>query len=381
MIRKGENIYKRKDGRWEGRYIKGRKEDGKPHYGYIYAPKYHLVKERLLPLKLQYSLSDGRQLEFHGTFDVWVRGWLEQTVCLLVKQSTYSFYHGIIRRHILPAFGKQKLETITTACTQRFIDDLTKKGLKPGTIRGIAGVLNRIFDDAAAKQVLLVNPCKGVVLPKKEAPRVKTLERTSQQQLEREAGKSRRGLSVMLALYTGMRIGEICALRWQDVDLEAGVIQVHQTLQRIPSLTDDARKTRLLFGSPKSLYSERKIPLTAGLKKILEEEQKQSQGDYVISIRGHYTEPRMIRYHFEQILKQTGLEHISFHSLRHTFATRCMETGMDVTTLSRILGHSSVKMTLDIYTDSTPQHKAEAIGKLDKLYLNPNLKLVGQAVS
>lgn len=377
MSRRGENIYKRKDGRWEGRYIKGRKENGKPYYGYIYASKYYLVKERLLPLKLQHAKSDGGQREFQGTFDIWANGWLEQVVCSTVKRSTYSFYHGIMKRYILPSLGNMRMDAITTACVQYFIDDLNKKGLKAGTVCGIAGVLKRVLDDAVSKRVLLVNPGKGVILPKKEAPRSKVLEKTSQQRLELEAEKARHGLSVMLALYTGMRIGEICALRWQDVDLEAGIIHVHRTVQRIPESVDGSPRTRLLFGSPKSLYSERKIPLTDGLRLILKREQIRSQGEYVIAGRGQFTEPRMVRYHFERIIKQAGLEHMSFHNLRHTFATRCMETGMDVTTLSRILGHSSVKMTLDIYTDSTPQHKAEAIGKLDQLYVKPVIKLVG----
>lgn len=367
MARKGENIYKRKDGRWEGRYIKGRKKNKQPSYGYIYGKKYKEVQDRLRMMKILYSNTQAEFGGFGGSFEEWTLGWMEGVVTS-VKASTYAFYHTLLYRQILPALGKRKLNSITSDGIQVFIDDLAKKGLKASTIRGIAGLVNRIFANAVSKRALLANPCQSVVLPRQEKPLVQVMEKGEQAQMEKAAQAHPYGGAVLLALYTGMRIGEICALRWEDVDLENRTIHVRQTLQRISNCEDSVYKTKLIFDCPKSMYSNRKIPLTKGIMELLRKEKEQRTSEYVISCRGHFAESRVVRYHFDRLKEKLGMKQLTFHGLRHTFATRCMETGMDVTTLSRILGHSSVKITLDIYTDSTPLHKARAICKLDHIY-------------
>lgn len=367
MARKGENIYKRSDGRWEGRYVMGRKPDGKPHYGYVYGDKYGDVKTKLLPLKIKYANHGKIVACYLGTVNDWTKYWLDDVMRVRVRESTLAYYSGTLGKHVLPVFGTRKLSGLTREDMQRLADSLTEKGLSASTVHGIMGVLNRMLKAAVEHNALLLNPYDGVVLPKREPPKVKALCKADQRKLEVVALEDKDGLAVMLALHTGMRIGEICALKWSDVDLEKGVLRVRQTVQRIGNV-DGTGGTHVIFGDPKSVHSKREIPLTQTMKQLLAREKARASGEFVVSCRNGMAEPRVVRYWFARIAAKAGLTDVRFHGLRHTFATRCMESGMDITTLSRILGHASVKMTLDVYTDSTWEQKAEAMRRLDRLY-------------
>ena len=248
-----------------------------------------------------------------------------------------------------------------------FVDNLIWTKLGAGAIRGVFGLLNRLLKMAAERGILFVNPCKGVRLPKSIIPNIEALTGTDQKKLEQIALHDKYGISVLLALYTGMRIGEICALKWADIDLETGILRVRQTMQRI-ACRNGNRKTKIVFDTPKSEKSNRLIPLPSQLQAILSERYTHSESEYVVSCRSGFTEPRAVRYRYYQILKKARIKRIHFHALRHTFATRCMELRFDVTTLSRLLGHSSIKMTLDIYTDSLLEHKIVSMHMLDRIF-------------
>lgn len=371
MSKKGENIYKRKDGRWEGRYIKGRHPDGKPVYGYIYGYKYKEVRDRILPMKSYYLSQNTIHIKFWGTLRDWTLCWMQQTVQTKIKPSTYANYYGMLENHILPALGGRKLASITQAEVQHFIALLEQKRLGVNAIRNICGMLNRVMKAAFKQGAILANPCQNIELPSKEKASVRALSLSEQHKLEIAAAKDENGIAVFMALYTGMRIGEISALRWDDVDLDSGKLYVSRTAQRISrqdiSGTSSA-KTRLYFGKPKSASGKRIIPLTPKLSNLLREEREFSKSPYVVSCCGNFTEPRTIRYRYEKILKAAGIERLHFHGLRHTFSTRCIEQNMDVAALSRILGHSSIKMTLDTYVDSMYEQQASSIHKLDRLF-------------
>lgn len=201
MARRGENIYKRKDGRWEGRYIKGRKEDGKPRYGYVYGRKCTEVRDQLRIMKIRYAAPQMEYDGFQGSFSEWALSWMEGVVVSSVKASTYAFYNDLLSGHILPAFGQRKLNSITGTDIQRFVDDLVKKALKASTIRGIVGLVNRIFSNAVSKRALFANPCQELILPRMEKPQIKVMEKGEQEQLERAARKDKYGVAVALALY------------------------------------------------------------------------------------------------------------------------------------------------------------------------------------
>jgi integrase len=284
------------------------------------------------------------------------------------KPSTLAFYDALLRTHLLPAFGKRPLRSVTREDVASFFESLLETNMGINSVRNVTGLLCRIMKAAVSGNTLACNPCDGMAQPKRETIPVSALRLREQRKLEGEAVRDRDGLAVLLALYTGMRIGEICALKWEDVDLAAGLVYVRRTLQRVRA-ENGPRKTETVFGSPKSVRSRRSIPLASSLIEFLKEAECERTGEYVISRGKGFAEPRAVRYRFGRILRKAGIPHMRFHVLRHTFATRCMETGANITTLSRLLGHASVKMTLDVYTDATPECKAAAVNGLDKLGL------------
>ena len=365
MARRGENIYKRKDGRWEGRYPCGRSQDGKIIFRSVYGRSYGDVKTKLLPLKLENANRDGGK-RYQGLFREYALDWLRQAR-QRIKPSTYSSYHIIAYSHILPTLGAKPLKRLSTDDINGLIDLLKAKGLSAGTIRNIYRVLSAILSKAVETGALEKDICQQVTLPTATlTSKVPVLSFREQYALEKAARSDENGIPVVLALYTGMRLGEICALCWEDIDLERNIIWVSHTAQRI-SLFDGEQKTAVHVGTPKSRASQRGIPLPLSLAKTLRSLKPQEASGFVITNGGKMVEPRVLQYRFRNMLKKAELRLVNFHALRHTFATRCIERNMDVTTLSQILGHASVKLTLDTYTDSIWEHKAAAIRLLDNM--------------
>lgn len=376
MAKRGENIYKRRDGRWEGRYIKGRKLNGAVHYGYVYGSKYSEVKRKLLPLKCSRAAKCGQEREFSGSLNDWAAYWLEEKMRGKIKESTYAFYRSLLKQHILPLLGKRRLTSIRRADIEDFKKALTGKNLSSSSARGALNLLFRVFNAATASGLLYVNPCAGVEQIKLERRKRPVLTQEQQARLEAAAETDKDGLAVTLALYTGLRIGEIAALKWSDIDFEGGTLSVRQTLQRIGSASREGARTQVQLTSPKTESSMRCIPLVPFLKQRLKLEKAKAKTEYVIPCAGGFAEPRLIRYRYKRLLKAAGLSGLCFHSLRHSFATRCIELGMDIPTLSQILGHSSMKMTLDVYAHVTSVHKAEEIKKLDFLHDGSRIKSI-----
>jgi len=374
MARRGENIYLRRDGRWEGRYIKGRKPDGKPRFGSVYGCSYKEVKNRLMPMKAAYC---EKSLEAKCTkpFGDYLLANLVEKRRSRIKPSTYDSYHRIVHNHIMPALGAMPMHRLTTQLTQEFLLNLHNSDLADGTVRNIFRYLCGVVRCAVKSGAMAQDICEGIALPKSKQKSVRALSRAEQQRLEKAAMSALRnnekghGIEVILALYTGMRVGEICALRWEDVDFdngEHGVLHVRHTLQRLNS-HDKGAKTEVKISSPKSDSSLRQIPLNAQLSRLLRDHQRRARGEFVVAGRQSHTEPRVMQYRFKRLLQEAQIPHVGFHSLRHSFATRCMELSVDVATVSKLLGHSSAKLTLDIYTDSLLEHRRAAVCKLDWL--------------
>lgn len=353
MGRRGENIYKRTDGRWEGRYIKGRKVDGSAHYGYVYAYRYNEVKDRLAVLKAEVMLQHTQvyRAQYVGTLSDWSNHWLEGVIRPVVKASTYVSYKNKLQYHVIPFIGEVKVRDLSKTDMEIILKEMQIK-LANSSIRAVFRVVSTCLDKAVSLGFLYTNPVKLITLPKLERHTVRALSREEQQRLVAEIDQKEQYFPISLALQTGMRIGEICGLKWEDIDFSHDLIEVKRTLQRVSNATTACQKTQIIEGSPKSLASYRKIPVTEELKKQLIKMKKRSTSEYVLSQNRKPLEPRLITYRFSKIRKKLGLDNYVFHSLRHSFATRCLELGGNIAAISSLLGHSSTKMTLDCYTNS-----------------------------
>lgn len=365
VARRGENIYKRKDGRWEGRYIKGRKACGKIYYGYIYGYKYSEVKDKLIFIKYEkQTVGRTNLMPYDGRLSDWVSYWLETFVHPKVKDSTYASYKNKLTVHVLAKLGKIKLQDLKKSDFEELLNEM-RPHLKASSIKAIFSVVKNCLSKAITMNLLLDNPCVGLELPKIKRKTVQALSVKDQMKLVKEVEEEQKFFSIILALQTGLRIGEICGLKWEDIDFENNVLHVNRTIQRIQYGEKGNRKTKIIEIKPKSSNSQRKIPISKGLRKNLIDIKKMSKSEYVVSNKNKPLEPRTIAYRFQIVRKKIGLESFSFHSLRHSFATRCLEAGGNIAAISSLLGHSSTQMTLDCYTNSFFSEERQLIDKVD----------------
>ena len=328
MAKRGSNIYKRKDGRYEGRVTVGYDENNKIKYKYIYAylggMKYTaLTKQKINELILMLLLN--------GNLDC--------------------------KNRLSPINGK--------------LDG--KSGLSPKTVRDIITVLKAI-SSYAHTEYDLENVCENIKLPKSENKKLQVLSHDERRILEQylRTNLNITNVCILLCLYTGIRIGELCSLQWRDIELESANISISKTIQRISvtkSKTGNVKtnkvinspKTKLVVSSPKTKSSIRKVPVPQFMIKILENFKSLSH-IYLLSNKENPIEPRTMQYRFKKVLNSCKMRNVNFHTLRHTYATMCIENGFDAKTLSEILGHSDVSITLNRYV-----HSSE---KMQKYYVN-----------
>lgn len=366
QLSRGSNIYYRKDGRWEGRYAIGRKRNGRLKYGYVYGKTYQMVQEKLNPLKQQSE----RMMELYGesliTYSEWIVQWKKE-VKKTIKVSTFSDYCYKLSRYLLPHIGALSMYQVTSERIQEMIDHYIEQKLSPSSIQIIICLLKKTLNDAKRQGLLCKNPCEFVQLPKRNIQKVRALTVEQQRLLLEEVDKSKddKSQAVVLALNTGMRIGEIAALRWRDVDFSKGIISVTQTCSRIKSIEN--QKTVINYDGVKSAASNRIIPMNQKVQKLLKGLKQKNDSEFVFSIGEKGCEPRILTYHFHQLRKQVKLENVHFHQLRHTFATRCLEAKVGIASVSALLGHSSTKMTLDVYSDSMLEERITAVYAIEKL--------------
>ncbi len=363
------NIRKRKDGRWEGRYTAGRDpETGKPVYKNVLGKTQGEVRE-----KLKKAIADSQRLDMNrsGTHTVksWMQMWYEVYAEPRLRENTKDYYLNYINNHIIPELGDIKLDKLTTIQIQKFYNDLQKngrvqryqhielknKGLSVRVVHGIHTLLNNCLEQAVAERLILVNPARGCKLPKMEKREMKVLPEEKIRPYLMEANK--RGLlaAYYLELTTGLRRGELLALLWTDLDIEAKTISVTKQVNRI--------KGKLTVSQPKTQNSIRTLAIPQQAVDLMIEEHKKHPGNpymFPSPKTGGMFDPDSFRHTHEKILKAIGAEHIRFHDLRHTFATLSLKNGVDVKTLSSTLGHYSAGFTLSTYTHATAEMKREA---------------------
>ena len=379
MARKGENIYKRKDGRWEGRYEKGRKEDSKIYYGYVYGKSHKEVKERmrqiLFELKQNKHIEKEKKLKQEKiNFNYLIEEWLKERKAFL-KESTMVRYQNLLKLYLIPAFGAYAIEDLTYAKITKFSEELLYnggcegKGLSPKTVSDILSLLHCIFQYANSKGFFVptINVNLSVKQTKKQIQVFSVEEQNKLCKYLKGHGEYT-DIGILLCLFTGLRIGELCALTWQDISMEEKTIFVHQTMQRLQISEDDGKKTMVLITAPKSSCSIRQIPIPDEIFEILKKYRTVSKAFFLTGVSTKYIEPRTLQYYFKRVLKICQIEDKNFHTLRHTFATRCVEVGFDIKSLSEILGHANVNITLNRYVHPSMKLKRENMSKLSELF-------------
>ena len=365
MPRKGENIYKRKDSRWEGRYIRGYDLSGKAQLGYVYAKTYGEVREKLLAAKQSDKpMGCSNKKDFAFYCDEWL------LLCRSrVKESTFTKYHTVINRHLKPLLGYYMPESLNTVVVENFSHVLlTEEKLSTKTVRDILTVLRAVLkyvsEHCASEEIQSIK----VIYPRESKRDIRVLTVEEQNCLIKELTEDMDHVKfgILLALIAGLRIGEICALRWGDISINNKVLHVSQTMQRIKVTEgNSSRKTKVAIGDAKSSSSDRYIPLTDYAVALCRENKVPSPEAYVLTGNaGKYMEPRTLHNHLSKICRACGLKDVHFHTLRHTFATRCIEAGFEVKSLSEILGHSNTKVTMDRYVHSSMELKRNNMDKL-----------------
>ena len=366
MARHGEYIYKRKDGRWEGRYIKGYDANGKSIPGYVYGKTYKEAKEKLTYAKVN-AKEKIKRISSDWTVSDWFDKWLDSQK--RIKRSSYTTYSSNINKHIKKKLGKIKLKMLTDEQIQNFVDDLSKE-LSAKSVRSVFSILRLGLNDAYEKN-LSTDLCRKIKLPKIKRKEVKVFTKVEQKSIEQYIEQSvyPNDIGILICFYTGIRIGELCALDLnRDIDLKRGVISIQHTLYRVKSEKGN-KKTELRISTPKSESSIRDIPLPKFL--IAKLSAIENGSGFLIQKNGKFIEPNVYARRYKKILEELDIPYRKFHATRHTFATRALEIGMDIKTLSEILGHSSPPVTLNLYSHSLPEHKKKEMDRLGKLY-NPS---------
>lgn len=352
MPRRGENIYKRKDGRWEARFVKEITIDGKKKYGSVYGHSYSEVKQKQ---KIHIFNPQIIETKNFATVESIMKNWLYLTKHK-TKYSTFVKYETIINNHIIPELGKINVSMLTGKHISEFTDKLIGS-FATATVNNILIVLEMGFDYAEEEYNI---KCPKISLLKQTKQEMRVLSRSEQQTLIRYIRNNDDCYSVgiLFALFTGVRIGELCALQWDDI--KDNKIHISKTMQRIKN--EDGKST-VMITEPKTDKSNRIIPVPTAIYELIEKHRK-PKGYVIRQANDKFIEPRLMQKKFGEITTACGLENVNFHTLRHTFATRCIESGFDVKTLSEILGHTNVRTTLDRYVHSSFELKQKNMEKL-----------------
>lgn len=362
MCRRGENIYHRKDGRYEGRYVIGQSLQGRTRFGYVYGRTYGEVRRKLTQRKSEMLLASSAVPKSGVTLRRWMGQLLAGEHYAHLKASSRETYRTMFERHIAPELGPVDIARITQDDVHGLIAILNRKKLSQSMIASVVRLLSSLLRAAQEEGLIQRNPCRKVVLPKASREEQRVLSPREQTQVK-SAAMTAGNLSALLALYTGLRLGEICALQWRDIDWERRTITVRHTAQRLRKHGGNAR-TAVMVGQPKTQKSRRVIPIPALLLDLLRARKDVSRSLFVFGQEDRPAEPRTIQRQFAKLIRPLGLEGVHFHTLRHTFATRLLELGTDIKTVSVLLGHASTRFTLDFYAHSLIDQQRAAMDKL-----------------
>ena len=268
-----------------------------------------------------------------------------------------SKYYNIVERHIKPELGSWDVRDISVQMAVDFSEELMKI-LSPKSVKDVLVVLHSVLKYVGIEM--------DMPYPRVRAQEMRVLSAAEQRLLTEQllGSGDRRDLGILLALLTGMRIGELCALRWENISMENRTIFVRSTMQRL-QCQDTEQKTRVIITSPKSEKSVRLIPMTELAFRICQ--QIWTEEGFFLTGTEKYLEPRCMQYRMAYVAKECGLEGVHFHTLRHTFATRCVEVGFELKSLSEVMGHSATTVTLERYIHASLQMKRDNMRRLEEI--------------
>ena len=360
------NIRKRKDGRWEGRFTAGiNPENGKQIFKNVLGKTQAEVKE-----KLKKALADSQKLDLtkQGKYTVgtWMDAWFENVAKIKVRPSSHQTYRGYIDNHIKPNIGNIPLEKLTTMELQKLYRKLLTsgrverveakeqpKGLSAKTVRNINQVISSAMDLAVAQKIILENPTRACSLPRVEHKEMQTISAEQLQAFLEEAKRSGVYEMYYIELSTGLRRGELLGLKWEDIGMKQGVIRVRRQISRIDG--------KIVEAPLKTKNSYRTVTISPQAVEVLKAQKEKTDDEYVFpSPNGGPISPDSVNNMLHRVLDRAGIPRVRFHDMRHTFATLALQNGVDIKTVSGMLGHFSAGFTLDTYAHVTTAAQKEA---------------------
>lgn len=377
--RRGNNegsIRQRRDGRWEAQYSVKRPEDGKTVRRSLYANSRQEAQTKLHEVLL--SIDRDEYIEpSQITVQEWLYTWLRIYCLNLKKNSTCTGYEDEIKLHLTPYLGHLKLQELKPLDVQLAINKLIHQGKAPTTVRKAHAILRAALRQAEINQMIRHNPCEYTVLPKLERGEIRYLSQNEQRRFIDNLPDNATGRALYFILGTGIRASELAGLRWSDVQDDRFTIR--QTVRRNRDFSEDAKtRTRLEYSTPKTRAGRRTIPLTIKMQELLREHRRMQTATCLAKGKewndnnlvfcteiGTPYEVRNLNRFLHRTLENAELDVMGVHSLRHTFATRAVESGMDMRMLSEILGHAQVALTLQLYAHSNIELKKKEMEKMD----------------
>ena len=360
------NIRKRSDGRWEGRYTAGHDpETGKQIFKNVLGKTQAEVKEKLKKAMEQAKKVDVTRTGKH-TVETWMEEWFENVCKLKVRPSSHQTYRGYIDHHVAPYIGDIPLEKLSTMDLQKLYRRLMSKGrverieathqpkgLSAKTVRNINQVISSAMDFAVAQKIIPENPCKAVALPKLEQKEMQTIPAEQLQAFLQEAKNTGVYEMYYIELSTGLRRGELLGLKWQDIDWKNGIIKVRRAIARVDG--------EIVEAPLKTKNSYRAVTISQQAIEVLKQQKAKTNDQYIFpSPNGGPISPDSVNNMLKRVLERAGIPKVRFHDLRHTFATIALQNGVDIKTLSSMLGHFSPGFTLGTYTHVTTTAQKEA---------------------
>ena len=284
-----------------------------------------------------------------------------------VKKSSFSAYMLLIENHLSPTFGNK--HEVVEADVQEFVFAKLEEGLSQKTIKDILIVLKMILKFGMKNKLLEYQQFDIQFPTVRENNGIEVLSKTNHKKIMNYVQEhfTFKNLGIYICLSAGIRIGEICALTWEDIDTDTGVIHIRKTIQRIYVIEGSDRHTELILDSPKTKNSIRDIPMSRDLLKMLKPIKKVVNSSfYVLTNDMKPTEPRTYRNYYKRLMKELDMPELKFHGLRHSFATRCIESNCDYKTVSVLLGHSNISTTLNLYVHPNMEQKKKCIDQMFK---------------